>query len=208
MAAVTYALTSESRVKNRLAITASDLDTVIKRMIYAATDFIERACGGVRFKETTYTQQLYNGSQLNDANARLFYLVLKNAPVSSISAFQYRTGSRSNPTWVDFAADDYEPMNDIGMLHVHGGLPKGEQNIRVSYVGGYKIDFANEFDDSLHTLPYELSDLCEKLVVKLLKRRESEGRSQESFNNSSITWGYFLEDADKTVIANYRRRGV
>lgn len=207
MATLAYALTSTAKVKDRLAVTVADAtrDAVFLSMIYAATDFIEKACGGVRFKRTTYTQELYDGSMLGDMNVKMPNLILKNAPLISISAFQYRTGSRSNPSWVDFGADDYEPMLNAGILHVAGGLPSGLQNIRISYIAGYLIDFTNEMDDSLHTLPHDISDLCERLVTKLIKRRESEGRSQESFNNSSINWGSFLEDHDKTIIANYRR---
>lgn len=207
MANITYALTSTDRVKNRIAIDSTDTtrDTVIKRMIYSATQFIEHACGGVRFERTTYTNEVYDGSPKQNMETSLPFLILKNSPVISISSFQYRTGSRSNPTWVSFATDDYEPDNETAMLRVWGGLPRGLQNIRVSYVAGYLIDFANEFDGALHTLPFEVSDLCERLVTKLLKRRESEGRSQESFNNSSINWGAFLEAHDREILANFRR---
>ena len=208
MSTITYALTSISKVKDRLGISATDAtrDAVFTSMIYAVTDYIERACGGVRFKRSTFTQELYNGSMLGDFNPRLPYLILNNGPLISISSFQYRTGSRSNPTWVDFGADDYEPMLDSAMIYVSGGLPRGLQNIRITYIAGYLIDFTDEYNDAVHTLPHDISDLCERLVTKLIKRRESEGRSQESFNNSSINWGAYLEKHDEAILANYRRQ--
>lgn len=205
MANVAHALTSEARVKARLGITSAGFDTLIKRLIYAATDFIEKECGGRRFKETVYTQQIYDGTPLNDEGTRVPYLILKNAPVASISAFEYRSGSRSSPSWVAFATDDYEPRLTEGLLKVHGGVPAGTQNIRISYTAGYKIDFANEFNDSNHTLPYELSDLCERLVVKRFKKREKEGVSQESFAETTLAWKELLEEQDKATIAQYTR---
>lgn len=205
MAAVNYALTSESRVKARLGITVAGFDTLIKRLMYAVTDFIEKEVGGRRFKETSYTQQVYDGSRINDEDNVVDFLVLKNSPVSTISIFEYRTGSRSLPAWVAFLTDDYEPRLSEGILRVWGGVPRGTQNIRISYTAGYKIDFANEFDDALHTLPYELSDLCERLVVKRFKKREKEGVSRENFSETSLDWKELLEDQDKATLAQYLR---
>lgn len=205
MAAVDHSLTTEARIKTRLGITAAGFDTLIKRLMYACTDFIERECGGRRFKETTYSQELYDGSLINEEELTKEFLVLKNAPIVSISAFEYRTGTRTSPTWVAFQADTYEPLLDRGLIRAYGGIPGGYQNIRVSYVGGYKIDFTNEFDAALHTLPYELSDLCERLVIKRFKKREKEGVSQESFAETSLTWKELLDDADKAVILSHIR---
>ena len=204
---VKYALTSESRVKDRLAITNSDLDTVIKRMIYGATDFIQRACDTV-FKQTTYTDEKYNGSESMYTEKSDYILILRKGNVSSVTAIKYNNGTQGTPSWVTMSADDYVVDYETGIIHFYAPLPSGIQNIAVTYVSGYLIDFSNEFDSSLHTLPYDVSDLCERLVVKLLKRRESEGRSNETFNGSTITWGDFLEDHDKSIIANYRRAFV
>lgn len=56
------------------------------------------------------------------------------------------------------------------------------------------------------TLPMELVDLCERVVVYLFKKRENEGRTTESFAESSITWrdSMFSND-DMSIIKNYRR---
>lgn len=56
------------------------------------------------------------------------------------------------------------------------------------------------------TLPMELVDLCERVVVYLFKIRESEGKTSESFQESSITWRDSMFTADmKATIKNYRR---
>lgn len=206
MATVTYALTSFARVKTRLDITVTGMDNTLEFLTYAVTDFLEKFCQR-RFKETTYTQELYDGSSV-DGQGRKKYLILKNAPVSSITAVQYRAGTRSSPSWTDFLTDDYEPMNNEGMLYFPAGMPAGLQNIRVSYVAGYKIDFASQanfLNDTNHTLPYVLTDLAERLVIRLFKKRESEGRSQETLNNSSINWSELMTDGDWQLLSPYMR---
>lgn len=199
---INYALTTNARVKARIEITVSTLDTVIDTMIASVTDFIEQQCGGRRFKETTYTSEVYDGSIVGVNPTPLPFLILKNAPIVSISAFEYRNGTRTNPTWIAFQADNYEPMNSRGIIKAD--LPAGYQNIRVSYVAGYKIDFANDYS-ATHTLPFELSDLAERLVIKRIKRRESEGKSQETLRDSTIAWGAFLDAEDKDILTRYRR---
>ena len=201
---VAYALTTEQRIKDRLAITVSDLDTVIKRMMYGATDFIQKLCSTPSFKRATYTDQIYNGSDTN-SDSRKNMLILKCAPVVSVSAVKYNAGSQASPSWVTMSSQDYTLDIETGILHFSGTIPAGIANISVTYVAGYLVDFTDEFNNVVHTLPYELSDLCDRLVTKALKRRESEGKSTETFNGSTITWGDLLEDADLTMIANYKR---
>lgn len=55
-------------------------------------------------------------------------------------------------------------------------------------------------------LPPELVDLCERTVIYLFKKRDSEGKQTESFQESSITWrdSMFSKD-DLATIKNYRR---
>lgn len=55
-------------------------------------------------------------------------------------------------------------------------------------------------------LPLDIVEVCEQAVVRLFKRRESEGRTSETFQESSITWdkGTF-SDESLNVIRSYRR---
>lgn len=205
MATNTYALTTIDRIKTKLGITTTQSDTMLTRIIYSCTDFLENACSQ-RFLRTAYTQQLYDGSNIDGSPKTMLFL--NNSNVTTISSFQYRTGAKSNPTWVDFQADTYQEMLVLGVIRVR--LPPGLQNIRISYTAGYLIDFTNENDPALHTLPYDITDLCERLAIKFYKRRESEGRAAESFGSgggqSSITWKEELDDFDQTVIGNYTRQ--
>lgn len=199
---ITYALTTKERVKSRIEVTATSLDNVIDTWIASVTDFIEHACGGRRFKETTYTNELYDGSDMVSNPARKQFLILKNAPISTLSDIQYKSGSNSSPAWVSYSVNDYDVMPN-GVIKV--SLPSGYQNVRVTYTAGYKIDFTNQYDGSKHTLPFDLSNLAEKMVIKLMKKRESEGKSQETLRDSTINWGSFIDSEDQIVINHYKR---
>lgn len=204
MTAIEYALTTTARVKERLDIDVSDHDTRLDGMVNGVTAFIEKYCGGRRFKQTTHTQEIYNGNMLVGDNKS--FLVLRNAPVSTLTTFQYRTGSKSNPTWVTFQENSFEEMNSVGIIKVHGGLPRGEQNLRVTYTAGYLIDFANYGNEDLHTLPYELTELAERLVTKIFKKREAEGLESQGFDNANTVWRQLLDESDITILENYRRQ--
>lgn len=197
-AILAYVLTTVARVKTRLTITVNNHDMPLLYLINSVTDFIEGECNR-RFKETTYTNEVYSPQ-----GGR--FIVLKQSPVSSVSSVQYRAGLKSNPTWTDFNADDWELMEDgqSGMIEAHG-LLHGTNLFRVTYVAGYKINFTNYGDNNTHTLPADLTDLCERLVVRWFKRRESGGKQSEGLQGGSINWKDELDSEDKATLARYKR---
>lgn len=199
MAAVSHALSTVTRIKTRLSISDSSFDTILGELLSAATGFIERRTSR-RFKSTTYTSEVYSG----DGDSR--FLNLRQWPVTTLSALQYRAGTPDNPTWSNFSATDYELVNDLSprRIRVYGNLPKGTNNIRTTYTAGYLIDFANETDTTKHTLPFDLSDLCERMVVKMFKRRESEGKASEASQEVNFSWEAVLNEDDKATLAFYR----
>lgn len=197
---ISYALTTRQRVKDRLSITATSFDTLIDRLISAVTDFIEGECNR-RFKETTYSNEIYS---VYGANPQ--YVFLRQAPVSALTSFQYAAGTPSNKSWTNFVADDYELLEDgkSGIIRVYGGIPRGVNTIRATYTAGYKIDFPNA-GSATHTLPFDLSDLCERLTIKFMKKREAEGRQTETYEGGNVTWKELLDESDKAVLNRYRR---
>lgn len=198
---LTYALTTVQRVKDRLGITTSVHDTLIQRLINSATDFIESETNR-RFKETTYTNEIYS---LHGARQDMVFL--KQAPVSALTSAQYRAGTVSNPQWTDFNADDYELLEDgaSGIVKFYGGVIRGINVVRFTYTAGYKINFTNYGDNITHTLPTDITELAERLVVRWFKRRESEGKLNESFEGATLQWANDLTGEDKETIVKYRR---
>ncbi len=193
-----YALTTVARIKTRLTITANSFDTLFLYLINNATDFIEGECNR-RFKETTYTNETYSPQ-----GGR--FVVLRQCPVSSVTSVQYRVGLKSNPSWTDFLTDSWELMEDgqSGIIEILG-LLHGTNLFRVSYVAGYKINFANYGDNSTHTLPADITDLCERLAVRWFKRRELGGKESESIQRSSINWKDSLDSEDQKVLDRYKK---
>lgn len=209
-----YALTTLQRVKDRLQISPNDSDGVLTRMINAATDFIERECGksGLEkapndghFMTKTYTNEVYSvfGSKQN-------YLVLRNAPVSVLTSFQWRAGTPSNPNWTSFITDQFELLEDgtSGIVRVYGVMPRLYSNmLRATYTAGYLIDWQNAGNGSTHTLPADLTNLCENLVVRIYKRRLLDGKASENIQGATTTWKDKLDAFDMNVLNNYRRVG-
>lgn len=200
MAILTYALTTLARVKTRLSITGTGNDALLTELISAATDFIQGECNRF-FKETVYANEIYS---VYGADPK--HVFLKQAPVSALTSAQYRAGLPSTPNWTNFIADDYELLEDgkSGIIRVYS-LPRGANVARFTYTAGYKIDFASIGNSALHTLPVDLSDLCERLAVKLFKRRESEGKQSEAFEGGNVTWQGLLNEEDKLTINRYKR---
>jgi hypothetical protein len=194
----TYALTTVARVKDRLAITTAGHDALLLRLVLSATDFIEGQCNR-RFKATDYTE-LHSFEKSN--NRRIF---AKHPPINTLTKIESRTGTVNSPNYVDIPATDYIKDEDgkSGIITVEGGwLYKGPNTVRVTYNGGYLIDFAN-FGSATHTLPADISELCERLVVSAFKRREAEGKDTESSGGGTITWSKELRAEDKMTLARH-----
>jgi hypothetical protein len=201
MATVAHALTSLQRVKDRLGITVSGFDSILERMIDASTDMIESYCAR-RFKETVYSNELIG---IESDGGRM--AMLKQAPVTILLSVQYRAGTPDNPSWTPYLASDFELVGDgtSGLVRIYGGVPRGTNNLRVSYTAGYKINFADSYNLAQHTLPFDLSDVCERLVVKAFKKRESAGKQAESAGEASTTWMQSFEAEELAALDRYRR---
>lgn len=204
---VTMALTTLQRVKDRMDKDNSNQDDLLGRIINSVEGFIESRCNRTEhgFEETTITKEIYNGSDLGGYSQQ--YLILNHAPVEvdSIDLFEYRSGTKVNPNWTAFTETSYELIEpDNGIVIVDGGLPQGRRNVRITYTAGYKVDF-NNVNTSNHTLPHDLTDLAERLVVKFYKRRDDDGRTTINMNTSSVEYSDYLDDIDKEVMANYNR---
>jgi Phage gp6-like head-tail connector protein len=209
-----YALTTLARVKSRLDIKIDDQDPVLIRIINTASDYIERQCGKTglekapndgHFATKTYTNEVYS-----IFGTKQIYLVLRNSPVSALTSFQWRAGTPSNPNWTNFITDQYELLEDgtSGIVRVYGVMPRLYSNmLRASYTAGYLIDWQNAGNGTTHTLPADLTNLCENLVVRIFKRRPLDGKASENIQGATTAWRDSLDSLDRDVINAYRRVG-
>jgi Phage gp6-like head-tail connector protein len=189
----TRALTNLERVKTRLSIENASNDKLIERLIMGVTDHLESLCNR-KFAFGTYTNEVYSIPSGN-----IDMLALKQTPVVSLTSLEYRLGTVGSPAWTPYLADDYELINDgkSGLVRIYGGIYRGTNIIRATYTAGYKIDFSDPTDVSKHTLPFDLT--------KRLKKRDHEGKSNESFDGGTVTWSRFIETGDQPIIDRYTR---
>jgi hypothetical protein len=194
-----HALTNAARCKERLNIPSATTtwDALIERLINAATDYLERTCGKRRFKKTTYTLEVHHGG-----DGTMKHVTLDHWPVTALSAAQYRAGDPATPVWTAFDATEYELINDKEprRIRIYSRVPAGQNNLRFTYAAGYDIDFANETDLTKHTLPAEVSDFVERLVIAKFKGRDSEGKANEAGAEASVSWARTLTDEDKELL--------
>lgn len=271
------ALTTKTRIKSRLQITETAFDDLIDTIILAVTKRISQMCNR-RFTQATFTNELHDGS--DPYGSPRFALIVKNAPLGTISSVSYKTGLNSDPTWTAYTEDDYDVDLTAGILYFKSGLPNGKQNIRITYTGGYSgysigvmnywqfnvvptgtvdgsnltftlpedatelivyadgirllatsytftagsatftldagqapfssiaVDYLPEIAnaDSEQWLPADLVEVAEEVVVRIFKRRDSDGRTSETFGESSVTYsdGFYTKE-NLATIRNYRR---
>lgn len=200
---VAYALTTKERVKQKIGIAAATTtsDDLIDRIISGVTDFIERYCGDRRFKQQTGISEIQSAE--TDGQTLFF---LKQAPVSSLIAY-YNSGTVASPIWTAYPAEDYQLYDDgkAGIVKIYGGVAKGVNVVKFVYTAGYLIDFANEFDPTKHTLPFDLAELADRLVIRWYKKREVAGKASESYEGGSVNWRDALDEDDKAVLDSYKR---
>lgn len=201
-----YALTTLAKVKARRDIPSGNTanDTLLERLIVQATDIIERECGGRRFKASDYTQEIYSKGKGEEM------VFLRNWPITVMTSAQYRPGTPDVPAWTDLLGSEYEVEDGLGyendgIVRVYGGV-SGVNALRFSYTAGYLINFAAEDTPTSHNLPWELTDLCERLTLALFNKRTDDGKSQISSQEVSITWAQLLTDPlDKRIIQRHQR---
>lgn len=188
-------------------------DAVLVRYINWATNYINNECGRFSFVQQSYVNDTYSID-----NPRQSFLMLRNLPVFSISSFQWRAGTPTNPSWTDFIPDQYElvnprtdPVSGIiwypsGMVRVYGVLPRIYSNmIRASYVAGYPVNWANPEDHNTHWLPGDITNVCENLVVRRFTRRQLGGKSSQALEGATIQWRNEIDAEDLDVLGQYRQ---
>lgn len=131
--------------------------------------------------------------------------------ISGLISFQWRAGTPDNPNWTSFFLPQYEleQQGYSGIVRVYGPMPRVYSNmLRATYVAGYNVDWDNAGDNLTHTLPADLTNTCENLVVRVFKRRQLPGLSGETMQGGgTINWSSALDIIDTQVISSYRRLG-
>jgi len=182
------ALTTLARLKSFLGLSTDRFDTQLVIAINQATGFIERYCKR-SFKSQTYTDEEYDGPGSPT-------LLLKQYPVTTFSQLQVNDANDNTDSWSTIGTDRYFfyedgrisfATNKGTFLDSDSGLfLAGRNKYRATYIAGYLIDFSNENDPDLHTLPQELEYACMKLVSGIFNSARAEGLEQTRIGDSWI----------------------
>lgn len=204
MALLSYALTTVDDVKTYLGITDTSQDALLEMFVNQSTDWIESYCGGRRFKDTTYTDEVYesifakaDGDFPTIQRNRQYWLNTRQYPITATEPIvvKYRNGTDNWDTQESTAYDVYE---DRGQLYIHGGMPNVRKAVKLTYSAGYA------------SIPNDLSLACIKLTARQFEKRKSQGKKSESIGGASITWqdaGAESMDGDVMDILNsYKRK--
>lgn len=203
MATVDYALTTRQKVKDFLDLQDDSKNAIIDMLINGVTSFIENYTGGRRFASTSYVEvkDTYYSSQL----------FFNQRPVITLTAVEYRSGVPSTPIWNTYNANGYLPYLAAGFIRFFTRFRPTPQAFRLTYTAGYLIDFGNELDPTMHTLPFDLTQVATEIVAKTYNLRLSQGIYQESTEGQSITYEsdrYELNDDHKIILNGYKLNRV
>ncbi len=215
---VSYALTTLASVKEFIGITDTSSDARLESLIDMITDQIEGMCGGRRFALETHTNELHDGGE-----DKVF---VENFPIASSPTLvvERRSGTISNPTFVEFKVDEFVVYEKAGYIQFFGRTPgthfhnndaallatptrtAGHRNIRVTYDAGFTV------------IPFDLELLANQMVSSAFNRASSVGIKKESVEGASVE--YFGEQQStqthtslltleqQMVINKYRRYNV
>jgi hypothetical protein len=205
MAIHSYALTDVNSVKTYLGISGSTDDSLIEMLINQMTDWTENYCGGRRFKDTTYTNEIYESRFAKEssdfpqlARSKEYWVSLVNYPITATTpvAVSMRSG---NTDYTVLDSTNYDVYEKRGQIYLYGGIPWIRKALKITYSAGYA------------TIPTDLSMACIQLVCKLYEKRKSQGKKAESIGGASITWADPMNEMDgytKGTLENYKRKYV
>lgn len=203
----TNALTQVDDVKALIDIAPATTtwDQVFIELINSATIWLQNECGGRVFGSTgavpTYTQETYDSDSMEaDDDGPQRWLFLKAWPVTAFTLIEYRTGTN---TYATLDPSSYETYPDRGGIYFYGGMPKGKKTIRVTYTAGYLINWTTQNN---HTLPYDLTHACRKLVLKEFNKRKVQGVLTESVGGASLSWNENIDPEITMIIEKYKRQ--
>lgn len=150
-APLAYALTTKEDVKETLGIASSDTswDNIIIRNINRATEIIEGWCNR-RFKETTYTDQLYDASGERQLSLRQF-------PITDTTPFvlKSRDTTMNENSFDTIDADLFFLDRQAGIVDAVATFWGRVDQWSVTYSAGYA------------TIPSDLAEACAALAAYL-----------------------------------------
>lgn len=187
MALEDYALITLDNLKTFLGITGSDQDSLLEMLINQVTDYIETRTDR-RFKETTYTEEEYDGTGQSE-------LVLKQFPIITFTKLEKNNATDNTDSWEEVDTDDYWIDESEGILTKTTLFNKGKHNYRATYTAGYE------------TIPYDVQFLAMSIISDINGRRQNMGVVKETLGDHTIDFERAVQENPvlAKIISNYRK---
>lgn len=175
-----YALTTTARLSS-FSDLADANSTLLESIINAVTDYIENYCGR-RFKLTTYTNQVYDGTGSD-------VLLLENYPITTFTSLAVRSSLNNENTWESIDSDQYFVYTTEGYIKFIKGrvFSKEHQFYRCTYSAGFDFDTSNKTLESvgLGDLEYAVW----KMATQAYNQRKGDSNIQsERLGDYSVTF--------------------
>lgn len=211
MALLSYALTNLDRQKEFLGITTNDYNTILTSLINTTTEFVENYCDR-RFKRTTYTNEVYDGTGSNQ-------LLLNQYPATTFTSLEQRNSTQNISSWTAFSSNDYFVKENEGIIVLVSGLNtmwqsgdsgmfiKLPQHYRATYIAGYNFDASGGTyleDVGLGDLEYVVWKLT---ATAFNQRKGSDDVQSERIGEYSVTYRkeVAMDTELKQILETYRR---
>jgi|TARA_Y100000310_G_C20652578_1_gene800256 hypothetical protein len=196
-------LTTLARTKDYLGVTNDSNDTLLERLIDAASSFIETYCDRT-FKLTSYILQ-QEGSGTDT-------LILRNYPVIGGVVLDENQSGDSTQDYNTIESKNYWVFNTDGYLQFLNSetvfIATPEQ-YQVTYEGGYRVQGATVTGQHI-ALPLDLELATWKLVSSIFNTRNTDGISSQTLGNYSVTFIQAMEMDNelRMTLDNYKHPNV
>ena len=141
-------------LKDALGMSSADSDTILRRLVVAASNYFESAAGvNRRIRQRTYTDEKYSGggSAVPGIRKRLY---LDNYPVVSVASL-YDDPTVAFGSSTLFASTDFDIFKKRGYIQLRNDsvylsrFNFSQQNIKITYDAGYGIDIQTGINDRI-----------------------------------------------------------
>lgn len=198
-----YALTTLARFKTFIGLTSAADDTLLTTLINVVSDYVERFCDR-RFKQTTYTQEIYDGTGSQQ-------LLLRNYPTDETTGvtIDERASDNNDTSWNQLNSTLYHVDWNAGLIELVGArFAEVPRKYRITHKSGYNFDNSAGTPDmetaGLGDLEYAVWVLVNNMYQK---RKNVSGIQSESIGNYSVTYKDYsnLDPEIKAILLKYRR---
>ena len=187
-------------VKDFHEISWTDKDFSVEVISQCVDEEIKKYIG---FNPEKWTQEeFYDGS-----GEFIFYLNRAFIDTSAPFEFQFNNGTQATPDYEDFDVEDYAIYHDVAKIKFYNMvMPRGQQNIRVSYTAGRNPDIT-----VAPAMPAKLRLAFMQMFWEAWNVKDSQGIRSESVNGSSVTYASASEIVQNSLmwslslLDNYKR---